>query len=130
VSYLGRVEDLGPVYERAHAAVVPLRAGAGSRLKVLEALARGVPLVSTTVGVEGFDLHDGEQALIADSPDGIAERIALLDASLRGGRNLAKELVDAGYHFAHRYFWPAIGERLAATYEAWVAESQSSSTAS
>jgi glycosyltransferase involved in cell wall biosynthesis len=130
VSYLGRVEDLGPVYERAHAAVVPLRAGAGSRLKVLEALARGVPLVSTTIGVEGFDLHDGEQALIADDPDAIAERIALLDASLRGGRNLAKELVDAGYHFAHRYFWPAIGERLAATYEAWVAESQSSSTAS
>ena len=37
--------------------------------------------------------------------------------------------MDAGYHFAHRYFWPAIGERLAATYEAWV-EDHSSSIAS
>ena len=39
-------------------------------------------------------------------------------------------LVDAGYHFAHRCFWPAIGERLAATYEAWVEEDQTSSIAS
>ena len=129
VRYLGRLEDLAPAYERAHAAVVPLRAGAGSRLKVLEALARGVPLVSTTIGVEGFDLQDGEHALIADTPDALAERLALLDASLRGNRNLAASLVDAGYHFAHRYFWPAIGERLAATYEAWV-EDHSSSIAS
>ena len=129
VRYLGRLEDLAPAYERAHAAVVPLRAGAGSRLKVLEALARGVPLVSTTIGVEGFDLQDGEHALIADTPEAIAERLALLDASLRGNRNLAASLVDAGYHFAHRYFWPAIGERLAATYEAWV-EDHSSSIAS
>ena len=92
--------------------------------------ARGVPLVSTTLGVEGFDVHDGEHALIADEPDAIAVRLALLDASLRGNRNLAKGLVDAGYHFAHRYFWPAIGERLVATYEAWVEEDQTSSIAS
>jgi polysaccharide biosynthesis protein PslH len=130
VHYRGRLEDLGPAYQRAHAAVVPLRAGAGSRLKVLEALARGVPLISTTLGVEGFDVHDGEHALIADEPEAIAERLALLDASLRGNRNLAKGLVDAGYHFAHRYFWPAIGERLAATYEAWIEEYQTSSIAS
>ena len=129
VEYRGRVEDLAPAYERAHAAVVPLRAGAGSRLKVLEALARGVPLVSTPLGVEGFDLRDGEHALIAGEPDAIAERLALLDASLRGNRALAASLVDAGYHFAHRYFWPAIGERLAATYEAWL-EDHSSSIAS
>ena len=88
------------MYGRAHAAVVPLRAGAGSRLKVVEALARGVPLVSTTLGVEGYDLHDGEHALIADDPLGLAERFALLDASLRGDRRLAGSLVAAGYAFA------------------------------
>jgi glycosyltransferase involved in cell wall biosynthesis len=131
VRYAGRLDDLGPAYERAHAAVVPLRAGAGSRLKVLEALARGVPLVSTALGVEGFELRDGEHALIADDPDGIAERLALLDASLRGNGNLARSLVDAGYGFARRYFWPAIGERLAATYAAWAEgpEAHSASTA-
>jgi glycosyltransferase involved in cell wall biosynthesis len=127
VRYVGRVDDLGPSYARAHAAVVPLRAGAGSRLKVVEALARGVPLVSTALGVEGYDLRDGEQALIADDPAGMAERLALLDASLRGDRRLAGALVAAGYAFASAYFWPRIGERLRRAYAEWTEEPHSSS---
>ena len=119
VTYLGRVDDVGAAYARAHAAVVPLRAGAGSRLKVVEALARGVPLVSTSLGVEGYDLVDGEHALIADDPEGLAERFALLDASLRGDRHIAGSLVEAGHAFARDYFWPRIGDRLASTYETW-----------
>jgi glycosyltransferase involved in cell wall biosynthesis len=122
VSYLGRVDDVGAAYARAHAAVVPLRAGAGSRLKVVEALAQGVPLVSTTLGVEGYDLVDGEHALIADDPDTLVERFALLDASLRGDRHLAGSLVAAGYEFARGYFWPVIGERMAAQYARWAEE--------
>ncbi|HEY8867546.1 MAG TPA: glycosyltransferase [Solirubrobacteraceae bacterium] len=119
VRYLGRVDDLDSAYERAHAAVVPLRVGAGSRLKVLEALARGVPLVSTSVGAEGFDLVDGEHALIADEPATLAERLALLQASLQGHGGLAQSLVTAAYDFASDYFWPGIGERLAAQYGEW-----------
>jgi glycosyltransferase involved in cell wall biosynthesis len=119
VTYLGRVDDVGSAYTRAHAAVVPLRAGAGSRLKVVEALARGVPLVSTSLGVEGYDVADGEHALIADDPEGLAERFALLDASLRGDRHIAGSLVGAGYAFARDYFWPRIGERMASSYERW-----------
>jgi glycosyltransferase involved in cell wall biosynthesis len=119
VRYLGPVDDLDPVYARAHAAVVPLRAGAGSRLKVLEALAHGVPLISTSLGVEGYDIHDGEQALVADDPAGLAERIFLLDASLRGDRRLAGALVDFGYDLARDYFWPEIGDDLAAAYAGW-----------
>ncbi|HVE68746.1 MAG TPA: glycosyltransferase family 4 protein [Solirubrobacteraceae bacterium] len=119
VSYLGRVDDVGVAYARAHAAVVPLRAGAGSRLKVVEALARGVPLVSTSIGVEGYDLADGRHALIADDPETLAERFALLDASLRGDRHLAGALVAAGYEFASAHFWPRIGEKMAAAYAGW-----------
>jgi glycosyltransferase involved in cell wall biosynthesis len=119
VSYLGRVDDVGAAYGRAHAAVVPLRAGAGSRLKVVEALARGVPLVSTSLGVEGYDVQDGVHALIADDPETLAERFALLDASLRGDRHLAGALVSAGHAFARDYFWPRIGERMAADYTRW-----------
>jgi len=122
ISYLGRVDDVGTAYARAHAAVVPVRAGAGSRLKVVEALARGVPLVSTSLGVEGYDLADGEHALIADEPEALAERFALLDASLRGDRHLAGSLIEAGYAFARDHFWPRIGDRLAATYERWADE--------
>jgi glycosyltransferase involved in cell wall biosynthesis len=127
VRYLGRVDDVGRAYEGAHAAVVPLQAGAGSRLKVLEALARGVPLVSTRLGVEGFDLADGEQALVADEPQALSERFALLDASLRGDGHFAASLVAAGYEFATGYFWPRIGEGMAAAYEEWA--DQSASTA-
>jgi glycosyltransferase involved in cell wall biosynthesis len=125
VTYLGRVDDVGAAYARAHAAVVPLRAGAGSRLKVVEALARGVPLVSTPLGVEGYDVVDGEHALIADDPETLAERFALLDASLRGDRHIAGSLVAAGYAFARDYFWPRIGERMAAAYEGWAEEAAS-----
>jgi glycosyltransferase involved in cell wall biosynthesis len=127
VRYLGRLDDLAPAYQRAHAAVVPLRAGAGSRLKVLEALARGVPLVSTTLGVEGFPVADGVHALVADEPAAMVERLSLLDTSLRGNGHFAARLVDAGYELAEQYFWPRVGERLAATYEEWA--DQSSSTA-
>jgi glycosyltransferase involved in cell wall biosynthesis len=112
ITYLGRVEDLEPVYARADAAIVPLRAGAGSRLKVLEALALGVPLISTTLGAEGYDLTDGENALLAEDADAFVERLQRV-------RDLAPKLVTNGYAFAKPYFWPAIGERLAGTYEAW-----------
>jgi glycosyltransferase involved in cell wall biosynthesis len=119
VTYLGRVEDVGSAYASAHAAVVPLRAGAGSRLKVVEALARGVPVISTSLGVEGYDVRDGEHALIADDPETLAERFALLDASLRGDRHLAGSLVAAGYAFARDYFWPRIGAGMALHYTRW-----------
>jgi glycosyltransferase involved in cell wall biosynthesis len=94
-------------------------------LKVVEALARGVPLVSTSLGVEGYDLVDGEHALIADDPDTLVERFALLDASLRGDRHLAGALVTAGYEFARGYFWPVIGERMSAAYLGWAEEGAS-----
>jgi glycosyltransferase involved in cell wall biosynthesis len=122
VRYLGRVDNLDAAYARADAAVVPLLAGAGSRLKVVEALGRGVPLVATGIGAEGYDLADGEQAFIADTPAAMVERLALLDHSLRTDGRLVTSIVEEGYDVATEYFWPAIGERLSAQYEAWTAE--------
>jgi glycosyltransferase involved in cell wall biosynthesis len=60
VEITGRVADIRPCYAQAHALVVPLAIGGGTRVKVLEALAIGVPVVSTTVGCEGLDVNDGE----------------------------------------------------------------------
>jgi glycosyltransferase involved in cell wall biosynthesis len=122
VRYVGRVANLDAAYGRADAAVVPLRAGAGSRLKVVEALARGVPLVSTSIGAEGYDLADGVQAFIADTPEAMVDRLALLDDSLRTDGQVATSIVEEGYDFAAAYFWPAIGEQLAARYASWAME--------
>ena len=67
------VARVAPFYERAGAAVAPLRAGGGTRIKLLEAFAQGVPVVSTSLGAEGLDVEPGRHLLIADDPDGLAD---------------------------------------------------------
>jgi glycosyltransferase involved in cell wall biosynthesis len=68
----GFIEDLGPLYAAADVAVVPLRAGGGTRIKVLEAFAHRVPVVATSLGAEGIDAADGEELLLADDPEAFA----------------------------------------------------------
>jgi glycosyltransferase involved in cell wall biosynthesis len=68
----GFVEDLAPLYAAADIAVVPLRAGGGTRIKVLEAFAHGVPVVTTRVGAEGIDAADGEHLLVAEDGEAFA----------------------------------------------------------
>lgn len=73
VDFIGPVADVGPEFARAGQLVVPLRAGSGTRIKILEAFRHGTPVVSTTCGVAGLDVSHGDQALIADSPDAFAD---------------------------------------------------------
>jgi glycosyltransferase involved in cell wall biosynthesis len=105
VEITGRVADIRPCYAQAHALVVPLAIGGGTRVKVLEALAIGVPVVSTTVGCEGLDVIDGESVLIADSDAAIANAVVRLLES----PTLAASLVRGGTVVAHRYDWRRIG---------------------
>jgi glycosyltransferase involved in cell wall biosynthesis len=72
VRVTGRVPDVAPWYWDAHVAVAPVRAGGGTRIKVLEAFAQRRPLVATTVGIEGIAAEDGRHALIADEPEAFA----------------------------------------------------------
>jgi glycosyltransferase involved in cell wall biosynthesis len=81
--------------------VIPLRAGGGMRVKILNALAQGIPMVSTTVGCEGISLTNGEDILIADDPQAFAaSTIRLLtDAALNkhitaNGRRTVEQLYD------------------------------------
>jgi len=67
VTVLGEVPALGPLYRDADMAVVPVRAGGGTRIKILEAFSYQRPVVSTTVGAEGFELTDGSEILLADT---------------------------------------------------------------
>jgi glycosyltransferase involved in cell wall biosynthesis len=85
VSFAGYVDDLRSLLASAWATVIPLRQGGGSRIKVLEALALGSPVVSTSKGVEGLDLRPAAHYLLADDAASFAARTAelLADATLR-----------------------------------------------
>jgi glycosyltransferase involved in cell wall biosynthesis len=81
----GLVADLAPEYAQAGVVIVPLRAGSGTRLKILEAFSHRRPVVSTTIGAEGLELRHEEHILIADTPEEFAAACARLmeDGALR-----------------------------------------------
>lgn len=97
----GYVPDLEPYLERASVMVVPVRAASGMRVRILEALAHGIPVVTTTTGAEGIDAVDGEHLLIADQPQQFANAVNSLleNAGLRrrlaqNGRRLVQDKYD------------------------------------
>lgn len=69
----GYLEDLGDAYSTAHAVIAPLRAGGGTRIKILEAFAHRCPVISTTIGAEGLTAGHDRHILIADSPEAFAD---------------------------------------------------------
>lgn len=74
----GPVSDMRPALERCHIMVCPLRSGAGTRLKIIEAWNHGVPVVTTTMGREGLPGEHAEEFLVADDPRGLAASITTL----------------------------------------------------
>ena len=76
VEVSGWVPDISPSYARADVAIVPLHAGSGTRIKVLEAFARRRPVVATTTGAAGIDVRHGEHLLLADDPASFAAAIS------------------------------------------------------
>jgi polysaccharide biosynthesis protein PslH len=89
IQVTGPVEDGVPEIARAAVAVVPLLAGSGTRLKILEAWSAGTPVVSTTIGAEGLRTRHGEHLLIADGAGALAEAVSRLLACPDLGRKLA-----------------------------------------
>jgi glycosyltransferase involved in cell wall biosynthesis len=114
----GRVDDVKPYIARATVYVVPLRIGGGTRLKILEALAMGKAVVSTSVGAEGLNLSAGDEITIADEPARFADGV--LQLMENGG--MRRELGDCGRQRVEaEYDWRQIGEKLQGLYEAVVA---------
>ena len=88
---LGRVEDVTRFYQEAHVALVPIRAGGGSRIKALEAFAHRVPVVGTTKGLEGLGVESDRHALLADTPEEFARQCQRLVEQPELGLALARE---------------------------------------
>jgi glycosyltransferase involved in cell wall biosynthesis len=97
----GYVKELQPFWERSAAFVVPLRAAGGMRVKILDAWARGLPVISTTIGAEGLAWVEGENLLIADTAADFAAAVTrvltLPDLAARlaqGGRATVEQHYD------------------------------------
>jgi glycosyltransferase involved in cell wall biosynthesis len=109
----GYVDDVRPLMREAACHIVPLRAGGGTRLKILNSWAMAKPVVSTSIGCEGLDAVDGRNILIRDDPkDFAAAMLAVLEDEA-----LARQLGEAGRATAEQqYSWDVIGRGLIERY--------------
>jgi glycosyltransferase involved in cell wall biosynthesis len=119
VSFTGFVDDVRDHVRDADAFVIPLRVGGGTRIKAFEAMAMGLPVVSTSIGIEGLDVDDGTHFLRADGAEALATATLKLIAD--GGLRLklsraARELVEV--RFGHRVAAEVFGRILLEAVEA------------
>jgi glycosyltransferase involved in cell wall biosynthesis len=105
VEVTGFVDAVEPYLDRATAVIVPLRLGGGTRLKIVEAMAKGKAIVSTRIGAEGIDVVHDRHALLADDPRGFANEVERVLSDVA----LAQRLGQAARELAvERYSWPAL----------------------
>ncbi|MHC4880278.1 MAG: glycosyltransferase family 4 protein [Planctomycetota bacterium] len=101
------VPDIGVYLEQASLLAVPLDSGGGTRLKILEGFAAGLPIVSTPIGCEGIDCQHGKHLWVAERSDFAQAILSAIEAS-----DLANEYAQRGRELAlSQYDWPVIGER-------------------
>jgi glycosyltransferase involved in cell wall biosynthesis len=115
ITVTGEVPSVTPYYDRAQAAINPIRAGGGTRIKAIEAFAHRVPLVSTTIGAEGLDAAPGRHLLVADGAEDFAR------ACLRLVRepDLRERLATAAHDlYRERYASEPVIERICEIYRA------------
>lgn len=108
------VPDVRPFLRRAGVMAVPLRIGGGSRLKILEAAASGVPVVSTRIGSEGLAFNDGTEMVIVDDVSGMADALV---ASMRHPGLAAQRASEALRVVRSRYDWKGLADRLDVVWE-------------
>ena len=115
VTVTGFVDDVRPYMERAQIYLCPMRDGGGTRLKILDALAMGVPIVSTQMGLEGIDVVPENDVLVANTPGEFVKQIV----RLAGDRDLWQRLHTNGRAFVERHFsWPVIRREMERAFRA------------
>lgn len=113
IRVLGYLPDLTPYLEKTSVMVVPVRTGGGMRVRILESLARGIPVVTTSLGAEGIQVTPGEDILVEDTSSGFAR--AVIDL-LRSSEKQAA-LVENGRRLVERlYDWKVVLPKMDASY--------------
>jgi polysaccharide biosynthesis protein PslH len=114
IKVTGFIPDLTPFLEQAALMVIPVRAGSGMRVRILEAFARGIPVVTTTIGLEGIEAQVGRDVLVEDSPSEFATTVS----NLLNDEALQKLLTANGRHLAEScYDWRVVLQKLDAIYK-------------
>ncbi|MFW6082475.1 MAG: glycosyltransferase, partial [Chloroflexota bacterium] len=114
ITMTGWVEDVRPFFESGTVYVAPLRMGGGTRLKLLEAMAMGIPIVATPLGAEGYPVQNGRELILADTAQAFAEGVV----SLIESKSHRAELARAGRAFVEEHYdWRAIVPRVERVYE-------------
>ena len=103
------VPDVRPHLARSGVMVVPLRIGGGSRFKILESLAVGLPVISTRIGAEGLDLVPGQDFIAVDEPEAMAAALVACIRDPRPARDMARR---SRSFVLERYDWESLAERL------------------
>jgi glycosyltransferase involved in cell wall biosynthesis len=111
----GTVDDVRPWLASACATAIPLRAGSGTRLKILEAAAARVPIVCTRLASEGLPFLHGRHLLHAETPEEFSRALC----QLRREPELGARLSEAAWRLAQEFDWQRIGERLVQLYRGW-----------
>lgn len=110
----GFVEDVRPYFKKATVFVCPITDGGGTRLKMLDALAMGMPIVSTTFAASGLALQNGQHLLLADTVEQFIESIS----RLLSDKVLRERIARSGLEVVTQlYCWETIGQRLLGAYE-------------
>lgn len=107
--FTGLVDDVKPWYNKAAVAIVPLLTGSGTRLKILEAMSLGLPVISTSKGAEGIECSDEEDIVIADDKNHFANSLIAL---LQNKERRIKIQKSATKLIESKYDWNIIGEQL------------------
>ena len=114
IEVLGGIDDIRDAFASSHILLAPIRSGKGTRYKVLEAMITGTPVVATTLAVEGLDLQNGQEVLIADTSSGLSDAAV----KLLTDRSLQLKLGRAGEAIVRRgYSWDIIAKDLDKVYK-------------
>ena len=114
ITVSGNIKDIRNAYAKAHVLLAPVRSGAGTRYKILEAMATGTPIVGTSLSVDGLSVRPNQEALISDTAAGLAQKTV----SLLKNTQMQQKLAQKGKRLVSKKFdWQVISHELDRIYQ-------------